>query len=58
MNRRQSLQLVLAEPELGHRSLTGVLWVDDSEGLVRLLENGFNLAAERDGNVVRLRTRR
>ncbi len=58
VNRGQSVKLVLAEAALGQRTLTGVLWADDSEGLVRLLENGFNLTAEREGNVVRLRARR
>lgn len=58
VNRGQRIQLVLAEAELGHRTLTGVLWADDTEGLVRLLEHGFNLTAERDGQIVRLRARR
>lgn len=58
VNRGQQVQLVLAEAELGQRTLTGVLWADDSEGLVRLLETGFNLTAERQGDVVRLRARR
>jgi transmembrane sensor len=58
INRGQRVQVVLAEPELGRRTITGVLWADDSEGFVRLLESGFNLTAERDGDVVRLRNQR
>jgi len=58
INRGERVQVVLADSELGRRTITGVLWADDCEGFVRLLESGFNLTAERDGDVVRLRTQR
>lgn len=58
INRGQRVQVVLADSELGRRTITGVLWADDSDGFVRLLESGFNLTAEREGDVVRLRTQR
>ncbi len=58
VNRRAAVPLVLADPELGRRRITGVLWADDSEGFVRLLEAGFNLVAEREGAALRLRERR
>lgn len=51
------VELVLADPEVGRRTVTGVLWADDREGFVRLLEQGFDLIAEREGKVVRLRAR-
>lgn len=57
INRGREVELVLADPEIGRRTITGVLWADDAEGFVRLLEQGFDLRAERDGNVVRLRAR-
>lgn len=57
-NRRGSLRLSLAEPALGQRAITGILWEDDADGFVRLLVTGFDLVAERDGNSVRLRARR
>ena len=58
MNRGRAVPIELADPSLGQRTLTGVLWVDDSEGFVRLLESGFDLTAERRGDVVRLHPRR
>jgi transmembrane sensor len=57
INRGRDVQLVLADPDIGRRTITGVLWADDGDGFVRLLEQGFDLSAERDGNVVRLRPR-
>lgn len=58
VNRRAAVPLALADPALGQRRITGVLWADDSEGFVRLLEAGFDLVAERDGAGLRLRERR
>lgn len=56
-NRRGMLRLSLAEPALGQRAITGILWEDDADGFVRLLVTGFDLVAERNGNSVRLRAR-
>ncbi len=53
-NREGPPELVLADPAMGTRTITGVIWADDAEGFVRLLETGFDLAAERDGPRVRL----
>jgi transmembrane sensor len=58
INRRRTVPIVLADADLGRRTVTGVLWADDGDGFVRLLEQGFDLSAERDGKVVRLRARR
>jgi transmembrane sensor len=58
INRGREVPIVLADPEIGRRTITGVLWADDGDGFVRLLEQGFDLSAERDGKVVRLRARR
>lgn len=57
INRGRAIQVVLASAELERRTITGVLWADDGDGFVRLLESGFNLTAEREGPVVRLRVR-
>ena len=57
-NRAGGLQLVLADAAIARRRLTGVFWADDAEGLVRLLETGFDLVAEHTDGVVYLRARR
>jgi transmembrane sensor len=57
LNRDGPLTFQLAAPALGHRTITAMIWADDTEGFVRLLETGFDLVAERDGAVVRLRAR-
>lgn len=57
VNRGRTVPIVLADPALGQRTLTGVWWADDGDGFVRLLEQGFDLKAERDGKVVRLHPR-
>jgi transmembrane sensor len=57
INRGREVPIVLADAEVGRRTITGVLWADDGDGFVRLLEQGFDLSAERDGKVVRLRAR-
>lgn len=53
-NREGPPELVLADPAMGTRTITGVIWADDAEGFVRLLETGFDLMAERDGPRVHL----
>jgi transmembrane sensor len=58
INRGREVPIVLADADIGRRTVTGVLWADDGDGFVRLLEQGFDLSAERDGKVVRLRARR
>jgi transmembrane sensor len=56
-NRESGYALHLADPALGQRAITGVLWTDDADGFVRLLEQGFDLVAERDGERLRLRAK-
>jgi transmembrane sensor len=58
INRGREVPIVLADADIGRRTVTGVLWADDGDGFVRLLEHVFDLSAERDGKVVRLRARR
>lgn len=58
INRGREVPIVLADADIGRRTVTGVLWADDGDGFVRLLEQGFDLSAERDGKVVRLRAQR
>lgn len=48
-NRRNSLQLVVADPELGERKIGGVIALDQVEAFVRLLEQDGDVAAERRG---------
>jgi transmembrane sensor len=57
LNRDGQLTFELAAPALGRRTITAVIWADDTESFVRLLETGFDLVAERNGSVVRLRAR-
>lgn len=57
LNRSRRVPLVLADPRLNHRAVTGVIWSDGSDEAVRLLEAGFGLIAEPAGGVVRLRAR-
>lgn len=58
VNRRAGPQVVLADPALSQRTITGVLWTDDRESFVRLLETGLDLKAERDGSTIRLRAQK
>lgn len=58
INRGRDLQIVLADPEIGRRTVTGMVWADDGDGFVRLLQQGFDLSAEREGKTVRLRSQR
>ena len=54
INREAPLSYTLEAPALGRRTITAVIWADDTESFVRLLETGFELQAERNGTVVRL----
>lgn len=55
-NRHNSRQLVLADPALRNRTLSGVFRADNVEGLIRLLPASLDLVAERqDDNRILLR---
>jgi transmembrane sensor len=54
-NRQNRLQLRIGDSATGALRITGLVWSDDPEGFVRLLESGFNVTAERSGDVVHLR---
>lgn len=54
-NRYHSLQLVVADPELGGRRIGGIFALDDVESFVRLLERDGIVRAERKGDTVQLR---
>lgn len=53
-NAENRLQLTLTESRTAELRITGLFWADDPEGFVRLLESGFNLRAERSGDVIRI----
>ncbi len=53
-NRQNRVQLTVADRTLGRRLISGIFWVDDPEGFVRLVETGFNVKSERSGDVIRL----
>ncbi len=57
LNRGRRVPLVLADPRLNQRAVTGVIWSDGSDEPVRLLEAGFGLIAQPAGGVIRLRAR-
>ena len=48
-NRRNRLQLILADPSLAERPVGGTFAADNAEGFVRLLEGGGAIAVERRG---------
>lgn len=48
-NRRNRLQIVIADPALGDRRVGGTFAADNAEGFVRLLEGGRTLTVERRG---------
>lgn len=47
-------QIVISDPEIGRRTITGVLWAEDGDDFVQLLETGFDLVAIEEGDQVRL----
>lgn len=51
----RKVRFVIASPELHHLRLSGFLRTDNSEGLMRLLENNFRVKAERSGDTITLR---
>jgi transmembrane sensor len=54
-NRQNVLQLSISDLSTAELRITGLVWADDPEGFVRLLESGFNVTAERSGDVIHLR---
>lgn len=48
-NRRNRLQLIVADPALAARSIGGTFAADNAEGFVRLLESGGAVTVERRG---------
>ena len=54
-NRQNRLQLSIIDSSTGDIRITGMVWADDPEGFVRLLEFGFKVTAERSGDVIHLR---
>lgn len=48
-NDKSRIKLRLADPALGVLRVSGTYWINNPEGFARLLENGFNLRAERTG---------
>lgn len=55
LNRQNRLQLAIADPATGRVQVTGIVWIDDPEGFVRLLENGLNVESKRAGATIVLR---
>lgn len=58
INRHSRLRLVVADPVLAKLPVNGLFRVDNTETLVRLLEAGFGVEAERSGDTITLRRRR
>lgn len=46
---------LIGDPELSRVTLSGFLRADNTEGLIRLLENNFGVAVERSGTAIHLR---
>jgi transmembrane sensor len=52
----RGVQLVIADPALGRVRVSGLFRLDNTEAFVRLLEEGFGIRAERNGEAeIRLR---
>ncbi len=49
-NKENKVQLALGDSALNRRSITGIFWADDPNTFARLLEAGFDLKADRDGD--------
>lgn len=49
VSERGGIRFVLADAELRRVPFSGVIRVDDSEAIIRILENGFGLRADRGG---------
>lgn len=58
MNRHSKLRLKIDDPALAKLPVNGLFRVDNTETLVRLLEAGFGVQAERRGDTVTLRKAR
>ena len=58
MNRHSKLQLVIDDPALAKLPVNGLFRADNTETLVRLLEAGFGVRAERSGDTITLRKAR
>lgn len=54
-NGQNAVQIVVAEPAVARVAISGIFWLDDAEGFVRLLESGFALQAARAGQTITLR---
>ena len=58
MNRHSKLRLSIDDPALAKLPVNGLFRVDNTETLVRLLEAGFGVQAERHGDTITLRKAR
>lgn len=56
LNRENALQISVADPSLARMRLSGTFRADNAEGFVRLLETGYGVRSERQGNLVILRS--
>jgi len=56
-NRENTLQLAITDAAAGDLRVSGIFWIDDPEGFVRLIESGFDLQAESSGNTIAIRSR-
>lgn len=56
-NRENTVQLAISDAAAGDLRVSGIFWIDDPEGFVRLLESGFDLHTESSGNSIAIRSR-
>ena len=54
-NRENHVHIGVPAARAAKIRISGIFWVDDPEGFVRLIEKGFNLEARREGDTIRLR---
>lgn len=54
-NRQNRVQLLIADAPTRRLQVTGIVWTDDPEGFVRLIEASLELRSERRGDAIVLR---
>ncbi len=58
LNRHSKVRLIVDDPKLARVPVNGLFRADNTDALVRLLEGGFGVSAERAGETVTLRRKR
>lgn len=52
INQQNRLKIIIADPSLNERCITGICWSNDPEAFVRLIESGFDCRSMRQGEQI------